>query len=72
MIHRQTIAPTTLEQRRGNGRLSFNWYRIAITVPNSSIAASPMSLMIFSSWRIDSSLSSRPEIVIRIAKKTRL
>jgi gluconolactonase len=29
----QTIAPTALEQRRGNGKLSFNWYRIAITVP---------------------------------------
>ena len=29
----QTIAPMTLDQRRGNGRLSFNWYRIAVTVP---------------------------------------
>jgi gluconolactonase len=28
-----TIAPTTLSQRRGNGRVSFNWYRIRITVP---------------------------------------
>lgn len=28
-----TIAPTTLSQRRGNGRVSFNWYRITITVP---------------------------------------
>ncbi len=30
----QNIGPTTLEQRRGNGRLSFNWYRIAITIPD--------------------------------------
>jgi gluconolactonase len=28
------IAPETLEQRRGNGRVSFNWYRITITVPD--------------------------------------
>jgi gluconolactonase len=28
-----TIAPATLSARRGNGRLSFNWYRIQITVP---------------------------------------
>ncbi len=27
------IAPETLSQRRGNGRLSFNWYRILITIP---------------------------------------
>jgi gluconolactonase len=30
----QTIAPNTLDTRRGHGRLSFNWYRIAITVPD--------------------------------------
>jgi gluconolactonase len=27
------IAPESLPERRGNGRLSFNWYRIRITVP---------------------------------------
>jgi gluconolactonase len=27
------IAPTSLDERRGNGRLSFNWYRIRITIP---------------------------------------
>jgi gluconolactonase len=27
------IDPTTLAQRRGHGRLSFNWYRIAVTIP---------------------------------------
>lgn len=29
----QTVAATDLSKRRGNGRLSFNWYRIKITVP---------------------------------------
>ena len=29
------IDPATLSQRRGHGRISFNWYRIAITVPQS-------------------------------------
>ncbi len=27
------IAPTSLEARRSNGRLSFGWYRFAVTVP---------------------------------------
>jgi gluconolactonase len=29
----EVISPTTLDQRRGNGRLGFNWYRIKVTVP---------------------------------------
>jgi len=29
----ETIAPTSLSQRRGHGRLGFNWYRIKLTVP---------------------------------------
>ncbi|HXC50916.1 MAG TPA: SMP-30/gluconolactonase/LRE family protein [Candidatus Limnocylindrales bacterium] len=29
----QMIAPESLSQRRGNGRLSFNWYRLSLTVP---------------------------------------
>jgi len=29
-----TIGATTLEERRGNGRLGFNWYRIGITIPD--------------------------------------
>jgi gluconolactonase len=32
--HWETIEPTTLSKRRGNGRLSFNWYRITVTVPD--------------------------------------
>ena len=29
----EMVDPTTLSQRRGTGRLSFNWYRIAVTIP---------------------------------------
>ena len=29
-----SIGPTTLDQRRGHGRLGFNWYRIKLTVPD--------------------------------------
>jgi gluconolactonase len=29
----EVIAPDTLEQRRGHGRLSLNWYRLRVTVP---------------------------------------
>ncbi len=29
----EMLDPRTLTQRRGNGRLSFNWYRINVTVP---------------------------------------
>ena len=31
----QVLDPTTLAARRGNGRISFNWYRIAITIPEA-------------------------------------
>src|SRR5438093_13758220 len=30
----EAIEPTTLSKRRGNARLSFNWYRIKVTIPN--------------------------------------
>ena len=29
----EAIAPETLEARRGTGRLSFNWYRLRLTIP---------------------------------------
>ncbi|HLO00515.1 MAG TPA: SMP-30/gluconolactonase/LRE family protein [Pyrinomonadaceae bacterium] len=29
----EVIAPASLDQRRGNGRLGFNWYRIKLTIP---------------------------------------
>src|SRR5688572_2738019 len=30
----EIVSPTTLDQRRGNGRLGFNWYRIKLTIPD--------------------------------------
>mgnify|MGYP001090859717 CR=1 FL=1 len=30
----EVISPTTLDQRRGNGRLGFNWYRMKLTIPD--------------------------------------
>src|SRR5215510_11583787 len=30
----EVISPATLDQRRGNGRLGFNWYRIRLTIPD--------------------------------------
>lgn len=30
----EVIGPTTLDQRRGSGRLGFNWYRIKLTIPD--------------------------------------
>jgi gluconolactonase len=32
----EKLEPSTLNQRRGNGRLSFNWYRINITIPSQA------------------------------------
>jgi gluconolactonase len=29
----EVISPTALDQRRGHGRLGFNWYRIKLTIP---------------------------------------
>jgi gluconolactonase len=29
----ETVSPTALKERRGAGRLSFNWYRVRLTVP---------------------------------------
>ncbi len=30
----ETLDPTTLNKRRGNGRISMNWYRITVTIPD--------------------------------------
>ncbi|MCI0584842.1 MAG: SMP-30/gluconolactonase/LRE family protein, partial [Chloroflexi bacterium] len=35
------LAPEQLEARRGNGRLSFNWYRITVTIPDRIGAFDP-------------------------------
>lgn len=32
----EAIAPDSLETRRGHGRLSFNWYRINVTIPEKA------------------------------------
>ena len=44
------IDPTTLEGRRGNGKVSFNWYRINVTLPervaNFAVAGSSVSFEI--------------------------
>ena len=37
----ESIAPSTLSARRGNGRLSFNWYRIRLTIPEKVGAFEP-------------------------------
>ncbi len=34
----ETLKPDSLEDRRGHGRLSFNWYRINITIPENVAA----------------------------------
>jgi gluconolactonase len=30
----EVISPVTLDQRRGNGQLGFNWYRLKVTIPD--------------------------------------
>ena len=44
------IDPTTLDARRGNGKVSFNWYRIRVTLPenvgNLAVAGSTVSFEI--------------------------
>jgi gluconolactonase len=44
------IDPTTLDTRRGNGKVSFNWYRIKVTLPenvgNLAVAGSTVSFEI--------------------------
>jgi len=37
----EEIGPTTLSKRRGAGRLSFNWYRIKLTIPERVGAFDP-------------------------------
>ncbi len=36
----QVLDPTTLDVRRGNGKVSFNWYRIHVTLPQTVAALS--------------------------------
>lgn len=63
------IAPETLSQRRGNGRLSFGWYRLRFTVPEKlgGIGADHATLVLRTSvddyaeiW-VDGELARAPE-----------
>ena len=49
----EVIAPTSLSARRGNGLVSFNWYRIAITVPSQIGAFDPKGSTVWFETRMD-------------------
>jgi|GEM_PF-240445 len=64
----EVINPATLDQRRGNGRLGFNWYRIKLTVPDrignfdpaGSTAVFETSLDDYAEIWVDGELSRAP------------
>jgi gluconolactonase len=47
------IAPESLDERRGNGRVSFNWYRIAITIPERIGDFDPSGSTVWLQTRLD-------------------
>ena len=47
------IAPTSLTARRGNGRVSFNWYRIAVTIPGRIADFDPTGSTVWFQTRLD-------------------
>jgi len=47
------IAPTALTARRGNGLVSFNWYRIALTVPERIGGFDPRGSSVWFETRLD-------------------
>lgn len=47
------IAPGTLAARRGNGRVSFNWYRLEVTVPERIGAFDPSGSSVWFETRLD-------------------
>src|SRR6516225_7388486 len=49
----EVIAPTSLSARRGNGLVSFNWYRIAITVPSQVDGFDPTGSTVWFETRMD-------------------
>jgi gluconolactonase len=48
-----SIDPTTLMQRRGRGRLSFNWYRLAITIPERVGDVDPTGSTVYFETSVD-------------------
>jgi gluconolactonase len=49
----QQIAPTSLSERRGTGRVSFNWYRICVTIPEHIGAFNPTGSTVWFETRLD-------------------
>jgi gluconolactonase len=47
------IAPDTLKQRRGNGRVSFNWYRLSLTLPEAINGVSVAGKTVWFEARLD-------------------
>jgi gluconolactonase len=47
------IAPSSLNTRRGNGRVSFNWYRIGITIPDRIDGFDPTGSTVYFETRLD-------------------
>jgi len=49
----EVIEPTTLEKRRSNGKLAFNWYRIKITLPERVGRFNPAGSTVIFSTSLD-------------------
>lgn len=49
----QALAPQTLGDRRGTGRVSFNWYRINVTVPRQVGSFDPTGSTLWFETRLD-------------------
>lgn len=48
-----TLAPGSLNERRGAGRVSFNWYRIELTIPQRLGAFDPTGASVWFEVRVD-------------------
>ena len=49
----ESIAPESLSERRTNGRLAFNWYRIQITVPDEVNGIDPTGSTVMFETSVD-------------------
>ncbi len=47
------VAPGSLSARRGNGRVSFNWYRITVTIPERIGSVNPSGSTVWFEARLD-------------------